>query len=130
MQSPLAIPPLKRVGLWMARKVHGNRRSSQGYLLTERHYFDEDQEWRLGQGYLGMAGLPALPIVFLYVQTIHARTGYWSGRRHFLGAYSDLPTDLRILIPLLFVAHLTGMVSAARTILLWQGVGTRDEIGE
>jgi hypothetical protein len=114
----------------MARKVHGNRRSSHGFLLTHRHYLHEDQEWRIGQGYLGMLALFALPILFAYVQTMHFHTGYWSGSRHHLGYWSDLPADLKIAIPLVFVAHLTGMLSAARTILLWQGVGTREELGE
>jgi hypothetical protein len=130
VQSPLASPPLKRIGRWTARKVHGDRRSAQGYLLTRSHYLDEAQEWRVGQGYLGMLALPVFPLVFLYVQTVHVRTGYWVGRRHVLGHWSDLPADLKILIPLLFAAQLIGLLSAARTLLIWRGAGSRDELGE
>jgi hypothetical protein len=63
IQSPPAFPPLAALGRWAARKVHGNRRSSEGYLLTRARYVDEDQEWRLGQCYLGLLGLPLFPPV-------------------------------------------------------------------
>ncbi|HEX8482890.1 MAG TPA: hypothetical protein VF650_13390 [Allosphingosinicella sp.] len=81
-------------------------------------------------GLSGNARAASLPIVFVYVQTVHFHTGYWRGRDHVVGHWSDLPIDLKILIPLMFAAHLIGLASAARTILLWKGVGTRDEIGE
>lgn len=130
MLSPLALPPLKRIGRWTARKVHGNARSAQGYLLTKSHWIDEDQEWQLGQSYLGMLGLPVFPIVSVYLQTVHLHTGYWRGNRHVLGHWSDLPLDLKILLPLTFICHFAGLVSAVRAILVWKGVGSRKDLGE
>ena len=130
MMSPLALPPLRRLGRWTARKVHGGERSRDGHLLTRRHYLDEAQEWRVGQGYLGMLALPVFPLILVYLQTAHFDTGYWRGKRRILGHWSDLPTDLKILIPLAVACHLVGLASAIRTILIWRGVGSRQEIGE
>jgi hypothetical protein len=48
MMSPFGIPPLALIGRWMTRKVHGNRRSIDGYLLIGKYYADKEQEWRLG----------------------------------------------------------------------------------
>jgi hypothetical protein len=133
--SPLAIPPLPWLGRWATRMVHGNKRSSQGYLLTKKRYLDEDQEWRLGQAYLGLLGIPLFLFMFPYVAIVHRNTGYYGPSRHgamahHLGFWSDMPLDLKILLPLTVVWHFTAIASIFRVALVWGETGTRDEIGE
>jgi hypothetical protein len=132
MLSPLALPPFAALGRWAARKVHGNARSTEGHLLTRTAYIDEDQEWRLGQAYLGLLGLPVFLPCFLYVQSAHRDLGYYRRSRHVhvLGPWADLPLDLKIIIPLMAIAHLVFLASFARLILVRQGLGSREELGE
>jgi hypothetical protein len=132
MLSPVAAPPLAALGRWAARKVHGNCRSAEGHLLTRTFYVDEDQEWRLGQSYLGLLGLPFFLLAFAYVQSAHRDLGYYTrgGRRHVLGHWANLPLDLKIIIPLTVIAHLVFLASCIRLVVLWQGLGWREELGE
>ncbi|HEX4847047.1 MAG TPA: hypothetical protein VFV30_02790, partial [Novosphingobium sp.] len=81
----------------------------------------------LGQSYLGLLGLLALPLSGLYLDEFHQTTGYFYsytdilGRRvaeQRLGFWSDLPTDLKVILPLTAVLHVVGLVSAARCLLV------------
>lgn len=130
MLSPLQIPPLEGLGRWAARKVHGNRRSSQGYLLTASAYIDEDQEWQLGQAYLGLLALPLDLLCFAWVMWAHPHLGYVRGNRRVIGHWADLLPDLRIVIPLLVIAHVVFLASAFRAVLIWRGLGSREDLGE
>jgi hypothetical protein len=117
--SPLALAPLPALGFWAARKVHGDLRSSEGYLLTSRHFIERDQEWRLGQAYLGLLGLPLFVLIAAYLG-IRGEEGHWS----------DLSLDARILYPLAFLSHITGFASVIRLHLLRGQLGLREDLGE
>lgn len=112
--SPLRWRVFVFLGHQTTRLVHGNRRSNEGELMTRRHYLTAEVEWRLGQTYLGLLGLLALPLGGLYIETFARDVGRYSHGRHYLGHWNDLPSDLRIVIPLMFIAHIIGMVSAVR----------------
>jgi hypothetical protein len=121
---------LPQLGRWAAQLIHGKERSPQGHLLTKKHVIEEDQEWRLGQAYIGMLGILYLIFLFLYVGLFHHDLGYWVGRKHHLGRWSDLPLDLKILIPPLFPIHLIAILSFGRAIVVWNGIGSRTELEE
>ncbi|QAY77792.1 hypothetical protein [Sphingosinicella sp. BN140058] len=131
MLSPLAIPPLPAIGRWAARKVHGNRRSTDGYLLTERHFIDEDTEWRLGQAYLGVLGFPLFFIDLLIVRIFfgHLAERHSDGALHF-GFWSDLVWQLKLLFPLAVIFHIGGMASIVRLFVVWGQLGLRSDLGE
>jgi len=126
--SPFAIPPLPRLGRWMTQKVHGNVRSAEGFILTKNSYIDPDTEWRVGQAYLGVAGLPIYVSIWFYVYFAHRNTGYWVGHRHYIGPWADWPIDLKILTPIAILGFLFGMGSIIRLFILWSQFGSLDEI--
>ena len=61
---------------------------------------------------------------------MHRHLGYYRGRRHVLGFWSDLPLDLKILVPLAFAGHLVAFASVIRLVLVRQELLTREELGE
>jgi hypothetical protein len=124
-------PMLKRLGLRVTALVHGRRRSRAGLLLTGRSYIEPDQEWRLGQSYLGMSGFAVFVLGLAYLGIAHADTPM-RGHRHVLGPWSQLGLDLKILLPIMVVCHLAAMASCVRAVLVWQEINAqdRDDIGE
>lgn len=127
--SLLRIWPLVPLGRWAARLVHRAKDTTDGGLISRRYFIPEDVAWRLGQAYLGMLGLLALPLTWQYLNAFHQNTGTVRysydvfGRRvgkHYLGFRSDLPLDLKIILPLTFVLHVIGIVSFIRWLLVSQ----------
>jgi hypothetical protein len=127
--SPLRLPPLVWIGKSITQKVHGNLRSKEGYLLTKTHFIEEEEEWRLGQAYLGLLGLPLYVAIWFCVQHLYEDVGYWEGNRHVLGHWSNMPSNLRILIAIDIASFLIGFVSIFRTLLVWTQIGRREDIG-
>lgn len=110
---------MKALGRWATRKVHGNSRSRDGYLLTKRHYLDDDQEWRLGLCYVGLVfsflGIAAISL-YVNIAFAHLRTVV-SGRSTIrLGHWSDLSADMKLLIPLLLLLILSAVFWVMRYI--------------
>ena len=122
---------LKSLGRWATRLVHGNRRGMTGLLLTRHHYLEDEQEWRLGQSYLGLLGFAVFLAIWLYVWIAYADAPR-VGKRIHLGHWDQLGLDLKILLPLAVAGHLFGMVSAVRAWLVWQEIAmqSRAELGE
>jgi len=63
---------LKRLGRRATAAVHGRSRSRSGLLLARDFHIEEDQEWRLGQSYLGLLGVPFFFAACLYARIAHA----------------------------------------------------------
>jgi len=122
---------LKALGRWATRRVHGNRRSAGGLLLTRLYYLEDDQEWRLGQSYLGLLGFPLFVIGYLYIRIAYADAPR-HGNRYVLGFWSQLGPDLKILLPIMVAGHLLAMASFIRAILVWSEIRQqpRPDIGE
>ncbi len=112
--SPLRWRPLVVLGRKIAQLVHGNKRNDQEELLTTRYCLTDEVEWRLGQTYLGLIGLLALPLGGLYIEIFSEDVGYHAQGRHYLGHWGDLPADLRIILPLMFLDTMVGMASVVR----------------
>jgi hypothetical protein len=121
--SLLRMWPLVPLGRFATRLIHRARECPDGSMVSSRHHIPEDVAWRLGQAYVGLLGLLSLPLAWTYVEAFHQGTGYYHyyhdilGRRlasHRLGFWSDLPTDLKIIMPLTFVLHTIGLFSAIR----------------
>jgi hypothetical protein len=134
--SLLRLWPLVPLGRAATRLIHRAQGTADGAMLSARHYIAEDVAWRLGQAYIGALGLLALPLTWWYLKEFHRGTGRIQhyvnvfGRpaeRHYLGFWSDLPGDLKIILPLTFVLHIIGMVSAMRCILVRQELQVRDQ---
>ena len=109
---------LKALGRRVTRLVHGDRRSASGLLLTRRYYLEDDQEWRLGQCYLGLLGLPFFVIAWVYVRIAYADAPRY-GNKLILGHWSQLGLDVKILLPLMIIGHLAAMASFIRIFLVW-----------
>ena len=111
---------LKRLGRRATAVVHGRLRSRSGLLLTGDHYIEEDQEWRLGQSYLGLVGFPFLIASWLYV-----RIAYWGlprspGHRHSVAIrWDQMGWDVKLLLPIMVAWHLIAMASALRALNVW-----------
>lgn len=134
--SLLRIWPLPQLGRWATRVLHRAEILPDGTMLSARHVIPADVAWRLGQAYFGMLGLLALPLSWWYLRTYHRGTGYIHtyedafGRtveEHRLGFWSDLPPDLQIILPLTFVLHLAGLLSAVRWLLVRRELLPRSE---
>ena len=118
--SLLRIWPLLPLGRWAARLIHRAKDGPDGSLMSRKHIIPGDVAWRLGQAYLGMLGLLALPSAWAYVKAFHQDTGYQLGNWHVLGFWSDLSLDLKIVMPLTFILHVIGVVSFIRWALVVQ----------
>jgi len=121
--SPLRFPPLYDLGLWVTQRVHGRRRSSQGYLLTAKHYLTSDDEWRLGQSYLGALGLPLYGLIMFYVAAVHPDVGYEDEGGWNLGPVDDWPVDMKVLVPIAVVALIVSLLSLTRLFMVWRALG-------
>jgi hypothetical protein len=108
---------LKALGRRATRIVHGDRRSSGGLLLTGSYYLEDDQEWRLGQSYVGLLGFPFFALAWTYVYFAYADAPR-HGHRLDLGHWSQLGPDVKILLPLMIIGHLGAMASAIRLFLV------------
>ena len=133
--SLLRIWPLVPLGRWVTRLLHRAEDVPDGAMLSARHYIPEDVAWRLGQAYLGALGLLALPLTWWYLREFHRGTGRIRhyedafGRpaeRQYLGFWSDLPPDLKVILPLTVILHLVGLVSAMRCLLVRRELQPRD----
>lgn len=113
---------LKRLGRWAAGKVHGSERSSEGYLIAGEHYLLEEQEWRVGLCYLGLFGILIFAVIITYMIMAYDHYPRGRGNRIILGEWSELPLELKILMPLAIGSHLTGMGSAMAAWVMWLGV--------
>jgi hypothetical protein len=122
---------LKALGRRATRFVHGNRRSAGGLLLTRDYYLEEDQEWRLGQCYVGLLGLPFFALAWTYVYFAYSDAPR-QGHKLILGHWSQLGLDVKILLPLMIIGHLTAMASFIRLFLVRAEIAQqpRSEIGE
>lgn len=122
---------LKWLGRRMTRLVHGNRRSAGGLLLTRDHYLEDDQEWRLGQCYAGLLGIPAFVCIWFYIRIAYADAPRL-GNKLVLGHYSELGLDAKILIPIMLLWHLAAMASFVRVCFVWGEISDqpRSELGE
>lgn len=114
----------------MTRKIHGNVRSSQGYLLTKNHYLTRGQEWRLGQSYLGMMGMGLWILMPVYIEIFRPAYGTMYQGEYELGFWSDWTWDLRIVIPIRILAFVNAIISIFRTVIIWSGIGRRADLGE
>ena len=122
---------LKALGRWAAQRVHGNRRSAGGLLLTRRYYLEDDQEWRLGQCYLGLLGIPYFVLAWIYIGIAYAHRPR-VGNHLILGSWSQLGLDAKIIIPIMFVWHPLAILSFVRIFWVWGEISAqpRAEIGE
>jgi len=118
--SLLRIWPLLPLGRWATRRLHRAKEGPAGGLISEKHFIPEDVAWRLGQAYLGMVGLIALPFTIWYLKAFHQGTGHIRGSRHYLGHWNELPLDLKVILPLTFILHIIGIVSFVRWALVAQ----------
>ena len=125
--SLLRLWPLPQIGLFVARLVHGGQTNPAGDIVTARRIIPAEIAWRLGQSYAGLVGVFALPVLFAYLHRFHADTGTrrtytnvfgMPSFEHRLGHWSDLPLDLKIVLPLAIVFHIIGIVSAIRWVLI------------
>src|SRR4051794_4738136 len=121
---------LERPARALCRLVHGRRRSGDGYLLTRRHWMDDDQEVRAGKCYLGLACL----LIFIangkymverYGHEVH-------GRRVASFAFSDMPLEEKFLLPISLIAFFIAFASLFRAMFLLQEViaQRRADLGE
>ncbi len=129
--------PLRRFGQFIAFKAHGRNLDADGSLLTRKHRIQEDDIWRLGQAYFGILGLLALPLALMYLHYFHQDTGTVTyhydalNRRvakHRLGFFEDLPLDLKIIMPLTFLLHFGGLLSAVRWGMLVNSMSRRSDV--
>jgi hypothetical protein len=122
---------LKALGRRATRIVHGGRRSAGGLLLTGRYYLEDDQEWRLGQCYLGLLGFPFFVVAWIYIRIAYADAPRY-GNHLILGSWSQLGLDAKIIIPVMFVWHPLAMFSFVRIFSVWGEISAqpRAEIGE
>jgi hypothetical protein len=116
--SPLRFRLFTFVGRKITQLIHGKQRNAEGHLKTRRHLLTEEVEWRLGQTYLGLVGLLAIPLGLAYTEVFRYDVGYHSYGRHYLGHWSEMPWDLKIVIPLVFLGHIVGMASAVRYMIV------------
>lgn len=125
---------MPQLGEWAAQLAHGRITNIDGDLLAQKFRIPRDDIWRLGQAYLGMLGLLALPLCFGYMRLFHQATGFLTyhydilGRRvakHHLGFWSDLPLDLKVIVPLTFLLHFIGLASAIRWMIIRKGLPLR-----
>lgn len=122
---------LKALGRRATRLVHGNLRSASGLLLTRYNYLEDDQEWRLGQSYLGLLGFALFVLGLVYLRIFYAHVP-GQGHKYILGHWSQLGPDLKILLPLMVVSHLTAMASFVRLMLVRAEIAQqpRSEVSE
>lgn len=110
----------------LVRLIHGSRRNADGFLLTSRHYIDEDQEVALGQSYLGLAGLPVFLLIVFYTVVVYGEpTG--RGYRARFANFADMPTEIQLLLPIAVVAHLTAMASMFRLVFHWSAISSQHQ---
>lgn len=93
---------------WIVRKIHGDRRSGQGFLLLKQNYVLPDQERALGWSYIGLLGFIVCAAVMGYL-----RYQYGPGPRQF-GFWRDLPSDLRVAVVVAPISFVIGWVAGFR----------------
>ena len=113
---------LQALGCWVTRKVHGDVRSPEGYLLTRRHFLVEDQESRLGQTYLGMLGMPLFVAIGCYILIRYGGNMGVPGVARFPNL-TDMPLDVKILTALAAIGHPLGLFSIVRWTIVAGEIG-------
>lgn len=117
-----------RVGRHVARLIHGNVRSPEGYLLTSTNYFDYEAEWKLGLGYLGLLGAPVFLLGLLLTEMFYHDIGYHIGNRHVLGPWSEMPLGLKLIMTSALAGFAIALWSAFRTFAIWAVAGSREDL--
>ena len=89
---------LARIGTAVAEKVHGRRRTGEGYLVVRDRYLFADQERALGWCYLGLPGAPIFLASVWYIAFKYGQPTAGSAipTAHF-ASWAVMPADVQIL---------------------------------
>jgi hypothetical protein len=97
----------------LVRRIHGEARSADGFLLLREHFLDPVQERLLGRCYLGLAGAPIFILIIEYIIWAHG-----SGGRANFYKISEMPLDVKLLLPVMTAAFFVTFVSFMRLVIL------------
>jgi hypothetical protein len=112
---------LSRPGRAVARAVHGDSRTSEGYLRLGRAYVLPEQETALGLCYLGLPAGPLFLAIVWYVAWTYGERRGMGAQAHF-ASWSAMPSEVRILTVVAIVSWVIAFASMAQLAFLKQAL--------
>lgn len=112
---------LSRPGRAVVRAVHGDDRTSEGYLRIGDFYVLPEQEPVLGACYLGLLPAPLFLAIVWYVARTYGERRGLGAEAHF-ASWSAMPSEVRILLVVAIASWAIAFASLVRLVFLKQAL--------